>query len=590
MFGFLLNIVMRFTNLIERTKNLNKFTLLIEARAASEYYNDKFSNPIFDPFKNQITERINQILNNTSKNHQIEWILTWTKAMYYIRIKPSDEREAHYNKFFNKLAAKIKNTAADELKKYSSETYDAGITFISRAIHYLNLNLPEINNISWIDPFILPDALFQKFYEIEEEYKENAGGMLPLDDLDDIILTIKNDTSNKTWIWVKRKTNSLPRKECDVAGHCGTNTNADYFLRLSEYKFIDGNNFHMPKLWFAMSGKTLKESKGTANSKPAEKYHKFIVDLIIAGKLTKINQQGSYSPEDNFSLDDLDQKYITKLTELNKLPEEYDIEKEYKKAKERLEEWAKTESPRFASVEDYSDIDYMGDEPHLDYKVVIKLSPLPTWFDSSIKHIAIDYEDFELHDETDGEFSLISIQDTTDHYSSYDSGPVALVNNAIDIASRREEKLKNYPEEIIQAMIEKTKSPSKYIRKLDELISEEDIIIYWNNTFDGMYGSIDKIELPSLSEPQKNKFLDLIDKKLLGRERDRQYRLNIESTFQRDFKFANDFKFAIDEKNLLYVDIYVTRGLNFLYNYYRNKEYYKSIILDCLKYVMRKDD
>lgn len=108
--------------------------------------------------------------------------------------------------------------------------------------------------------------------------------------------------------WVDLKVTSC-ELEGNAMGHCGnTAENQDYHTVISLRKQISKGHFK-PFLTFILDTKTgyLGETKGRANSKPAERYHKYIVELL---KLPMIKgfEAGGYAPEENFHFDDLSQE------------------------------------------------------------------------------------------------------------------------------------------------------------------------------------------------------------------------------------------------------------------------------------------
>jgi hypothetical protein len=96
-------------------------------------------------------------------------------------------------------------------------------------------------------------------------------------------------------------------KEGAAMGHCGNSGDPhpdDRILSLRKIVKVGDKTFHEPALTFINNHGWLGEMKGRANSKPAESYHKRIVELLKHPDIKGMVGAG-YMPENNFHFDDL---------------------------------------------------------------------------------------------------------------------------------------------------------------------------------------------------------------------------------------------------------------------------------------------
>lgn len=115
-----------------------------------------------------------------------------------------------------------------------------------------------------------------------------------------VVVTL-DDVGMKGWTWV-----NLERRYCELEktsmGHCGNSGGKpdDTIISLR-----DPHN--KPHLTFIVNNKILGESKGKGNIKPAQRYHKAIIKLLLSPVVESI-KGGGYLPENNFHLSDLSEQ------------------------------------------------------------------------------------------------------------------------------------------------------------------------------------------------------------------------------------------------------------------------------------------
>lgn len=210
----------------------------------------------------------------------------------------------------------------------------------------------------------------------------------------------------KGWEWI-----DLGKGYCDkearAMGHCG-NTGAkpgDNILSLRDPK----GRAH---LTFILNSGKLGEMKGRSNTKPKKAYHPAIVALLRNDEIDYV-VGGGYMPENNFSLDDLDDE--TKESLLEDKPDlEHGMDKQIEKIEERLQEIENEWNQKWdfayanASVLDYTEDIYIDSRGgwYLDisdwnvelpaYNERDKFSRLKNRLETELGRIDLIGEDFEI--------------------------------------------------------------------------------------------------------------------------------------------------------------------------------------------------
>lgn len=158
--------------------------------------------------------------------------------------------------------------------------------------------------------------VFNDLEKFEEDYKESVAEedqLISHEDAEDteVILDFKDG-----FAWYDLNTN-ICELEGDAMGHCGNggsyDTN-DNILSLRK-KIKVGREYHYkPFLTFIENHGVLGEMKGRGNEKPAERYHKYIVELLKLDRIKGI-RGGGYLPQNNFALSDLSEDLYDEIVE-----------------------------------------------------------------------------------------------------------------------------------------------------------------------------------------------------------------------------------------------------------------------------------
>lgn len=170
---------------------------------------------------------------------------------------------------------------------------------VSSILDYVNSplhdNKPNIRNLSLKDAYKLSE-------EWHEEIKNNQSGIIE-DESGDIIMTFPDG-----YYWI-----NLLKKRCedeaDAMGHCGTTNNGTTLLSLRKNK-----EPHVTIAWNE-NDNIFTQIKGKGNTKPIDKYHTYIVDLII--KLDVSGFKSEYDRSSDFDVEDLSSELTEKLEEEN---------------------------------------------------------------------------------------------------------------------------------------------------------------------------------------------------------------------------------------------------------------------------------
>lgn len=264
--------------------------------------------PILD--QNDIVKFIDKVEQKFVRKDRVTWFCRWHRIWYMSHVEAKlaqdasaeSETDQHVTeepviseKTWRKLLVAVNPSIT---KEQAIEEANEVLSSLREYEHYLQLPIQGIKNIVWEKQS--PDELLDLFREEEKEWqaslKENRA--VRIRSQDEQIIDFGNG-----WAWWDLNRSGC-REEGDAMGHCGNGGGSYNETVLSLRKKID--DFHYsPHLTFILQdGDTLGEMKGRNNEKPAAKYHKMIMALLLSDYVQDI-KGGGYLPENNFSLDDL---------------------------------------------------------------------------------------------------------------------------------------------------------------------------------------------------------------------------------------------------------------------------------------------
>ena len=260
-----------------------------------------------DKIKESWAKQIKSAREILRKQDRVVWYLRlarMTTIENYEKILDPAKINKIKQEYFQRVGTSIENDDFDLLNS------------LTTLEHYLSLPIPEIQDYQF---------RFQSYREVisdfdlaETRWKEIADRSIEDDDAT-VIIDFKNG-----WFWMNTN-KAYCSKEAKAMGHCGNSPrsgSSDRLLSLRK-KISMGKDRSTgqeivrwePHLTFILNGNgMLTEMKGRGNDKPTEKYHTMIVallrDPIIEGIVG-----GGYLPENNFSLNDLDEEVKEELIE-----------------------------------------------------------------------------------------------------------------------------------------------------------------------------------------------------------------------------------------------------------------------------------
>lgn len=280
-----------------------------------------------------VKDSISWAKTNLKRQDRIGWYLRYVKLslLFYLKsilenYQLSDTVHNNREEFarVDSLLDRIRTTDYPALeRKVKSET---PLTSLSKEkvisslreirntiLHFISLDeiIPEAKNTVWKDQSFR--ELIAQFNEIEQKWKEERTQIIDINPDDKEILKIN---SKQSW-WLLNRASC--RAEGGAMGHCGNTASPSEGDRILSFRTRISDTAVRPNLTFILhKNGYLGEMKGRANQKPHAKYHPAIVSLLRKTDLIKGIEGGGYDPDNNFSINDLeDINTIKSLLELN---------------------------------------------------------------------------------------------------------------------------------------------------------------------------------------------------------------------------------------------------------------------------------
>jgi len=292
--------------------------VLLEASDYNMMFPDQFVEKVSATFPKYNRNYFNTAITQAKKILKREDRIVW-----YLRLLRLEVVFQYYHK-----TPKTEETKAildTELKKYNKKsrqnlTWDVLKTFfpmnskLSALEHFLSLKINDINR--YIFKYQTPPEIAKEFLELEEEYNDAMGDEDRLIPENDETLFLDCGNGYK-WFNLERGYCSA---EAKAMGHCG-NEPARYdrnqtILSLRQFVKKGTEGYWKPIATFIYHRheKSLGEMKGKNNTKPVKRYHPQILKLLYDDRIQAIHG-GGYLPEENFSVNDLDEAVRDKLLE-----------------------------------------------------------------------------------------------------------------------------------------------------------------------------------------------------------------------------------------------------------------------------------
>jgi hypothetical protein len=249
---------------------------------------------------------------NLKRNDRIVWWLKWYRILKLTsRISwssdPEDPSVIKMQKMLDKVTKGMTN-ATQAAREFNS---DFGRVGGSNLNHFISMmgQVPSMDNVVW-DASLTPHDLKRELDKKESEWQKAADQEIDVDQYDDPNYAGRSpwkkviDYGQQAWVLIDKDYCDLEGK---AMGHCGNNQGGNSGERILSFRTMVNEKRHKPHLTFIIDQDgVLGEMKGRANEKPAEKYHKVIIDLLSSDMVTGL-RGGGHDPANNFSMDDLDE-------------------------------------------------------------------------------------------------------------------------------------------------------------------------------------------------------------------------------------------------------------------------------------------
>jgi hypothetical protein len=160
------------------------------------------------------------------------------------------------------------------------------------------------------------DEIYKKSVEWHDSLTSGEAKINYEENEDDIIIDLR-DANGNGFYWVALNTNDS-REECERMGHCGR-SEYGYLYSLREYKTLKpGYTLNESHLTAAIGPRDgmMYQLKGAKNSKPLEKFHPYILELLNYnddGDYLVNGFKSEYAGSKDFSLSDLSGKNIAEI-------------------------------------------------------------------------------------------------------------------------------------------------------------------------------------------------------------------------------------------------------------------------------------
>jgi hypothetical protein len=258
-------------------------------------------------------ELLKFVRKNLKRNDRIVWWLKWyrilklTDGIQQTQDNPENPALIKMQKMLDKATKMPGSTNPRDVRAFYANFGQDARTNLN---HYISMmdQVPAMDNIVW-DASLTPHLLMRELDKKESEWQQAAKQEIDVDQYDDPNYAGRSpwkkviDYGEQAWVLIDKDYCEL---EGDAMGHCGNQQGGrDRGGRILSFRTIINDTRQKPHLTFIISadGK-LGEMKGRANEKPAEKYHKVIVDLLLSDMVTGITG-GGHDPSNNFSVNDL---------------------------------------------------------------------------------------------------------------------------------------------------------------------------------------------------------------------------------------------------------------------------------------------
>lgn len=274
--------------------------------------------------REELTSKVQQLIKEVSVTVKKENLVMIILKSYLGVMEREYKGMAEYGVIFDGTVDEDGDRATSS-KDYFYEHFKSFLRNANTLEHLLSLPIPELQEyLRTVSPNEQWYVVARTADEMEKEWQNKGKNWL---DVTDELFTgsieefIKFD-NNIAWYNLHRP---YCEKEGSAMGHCGNKAAfaySDTVLSLRETK-KEKNSIVItskPYLTFILkSGQYLGEMKGRRNSKPQEKYHPYIMALLLHKQNGKYFisgiEGGGYAPEKNFDIEDLSDQMLKQLAD-----------------------------------------------------------------------------------------------------------------------------------------------------------------------------------------------------------------------------------------------------------------------------------
>jgi len=190
--------------------------------------------------------------------------------------------------------------AKDFLHHINSSNYpkEVALNMVNNMLHFSGIPIKEIQKYR-VEPYQNLMEISQYFTFLEDEWKKDSEGVVEYQGETKLL----DFGDGYAWYDLGRGACS---KEAEAMGHCGNQASVkpgDTIYSLRSEKDSKILKVHLTFIFNEQTG-MFGEMKGRGNDKPATKYHKYIIPLLMMDHVKGI-KGGGYMPESNFNIKDV---------------------------------------------------------------------------------------------------------------------------------------------------------------------------------------------------------------------------------------------------------------------------------------------
>lgn len=258
--------------------------------------------------KNIIEQEVKWAREALEREDRVIWYLRFLQLS--ILAKASEEDSAIGQAVDKKIQQMSKKSGASvgEIKSSLSMFMDGSVK--RYLTHFLSMPIAGVQQYTF--GWQTASKIYDDFKQLEEDWREDQERTVEPDPEAEVVIDFGDGYA---WYNLNK---AYCSREANAMGHCGNaprQRSTDTILSLRRQQKVGDEVVLTPVLTFILDyNGLLGEMKGRGNDKPAERYHKYIIPLLLHDIVNGI-KGGGYLPEHNFRLSDLDEDVVEELIE-----------------------------------------------------------------------------------------------------------------------------------------------------------------------------------------------------------------------------------------------------------------------------------